>query len=47
MPKYKVTLVQHKEKVIRASTLDVAFLRADKLATASWSVDSVREVTEE
>jgi hypothetical protein len=47
MPKYKVVLVQHKEKIIRASSLDVAFLRADKLATATWSVDTVRLAPEE
>jgi len=47
MPKYKVTLEQHKEKVIRASSLEIAEQRANEMAKGNWNVSEVKEVTTE
>ena len=47
MPKYKVTLEQHKEKVIRASSLEIAEQRANKMAIGNWIVSEINEVTTE
>jgi hypothetical protein len=41
MPKYKITWVQHKEKVIRASSLDIATERATNSAKGNWEVERV------
>jgi hypothetical protein len=46
MPKYRVTLEQHKEKVIRASSLDIAEERGKKMAKGLWILTEVKEVKE-
>jgi hypothetical protein len=47
MPKYRVTLEQHKEKIIRASSLDIAIMRAVKMVKGNWQVTEVKEAPEE
>ena len=47
MPKYKVTLLQYKVKVIRASTLTIAQQRAEKLETGRCELRDIREEPEE
>jgi hypothetical protein len=47
MPKYRVTLLQYKVKVIRASTLTIAQQRAEKLETGRWELRDIREEPEE
>jgi hypothetical protein len=47
MPKYRVTLEQHKEKIIRASSLDIATERANKMVKGNWQVSEVKEAPEE
>ena len=47
MPKYKVTLEQHKEKVIRASSLEIATERAEKMVKGTWYVAEVKLTEEE
>lgn len=46
MPKYKVTLEQHKEKVIRASSFLIAQQRAEKMEKGKWIISEIKEVTE-
>ena len=47
MPKYIITLEQHKEKIIRASSLGVAHQRAGKMEKGNWVVSEVKEAPEE
>lgn len=46
MPKYRVTLEQQKEKVIRASSLEIATERAENMATGFWILTEVKQVQE-
>lgn len=46
MPKYKVTLEKYYEKVIRASSLDIAEERGKKMAKGLWVLKEVKEVKE-
>lgn len=47
MPKYRITLEQHKEKIIRASSLTIAQQRAEKMEKGKWVISEVREAPEE
>ena len=47
MPKYIITLEQHKEKTIRASSLDVAQQRAEKMEKENWIISEVKKAPEE
>ena len=47
MPKYMITLEQHKEKIIRASSLNVAQQRAEKMEKGNWIISEVKEAPEE
>ena len=47
MPKYRITFEQHKEKVIRASSLLIAEQRANALVKGKWYVTEVKEAPEE
>lgn len=46
MPKFKITFEQQKEKVIRASSLEIAEERGKKMAKGLWILTEVREVKE-
>ena len=41
MPKYKITWVQYREKVVRAATLEKAEERATSSLAGNWKVERV------
>ena len=43
MPKYEITYEKHKVKVIRASTIEIAQRRAEKLETNGWTIAIITE----
>jgi len=43
MPKYEVTYEKNKVKVIRASSLDIAQQRAEKLESNGWTIAIITE----
>ena len=47
MPKYRVTYSQYKVKVIRASSLEIAEQRAEKMETNKWGIVQIKEVIKE
>ena len=47
MPKYMITLEQHKEKIIRASSLNIAQQRAEKMEKGNWIISEVKEAPQE
>jgi hypothetical protein len=46
MPKYRIVFEQQKEKVIRASSLDIAEERGKRMAKGLWILTEVKEVKE-
>jgi hypothetical protein len=46
MPKFKITFEQQKEKVIRASSLEIAEERGKRMTKGLWILTEVREVKE-
>ena len=43
MPKYEVIYEKNKTKVIRASSLDIAQQRAEKLESNGWMIAKITE----
>ena len=43
MPKYEITYEKNKVKVIRASTIEIAQERAEKLETNGWTIAIITE----
>jgi hypothetical protein len=46
MPKYRIVFEQQKEKVIRASSLDIAEERGKRMVKGLWKLTEVKEVKE-
>lgn len=43
MPKYEITYEKNKVKVIRASSIEIARTRAEKLETNGWVIAIITE----
>jgi hypothetical protein len=43
MPKFEITFEKNKVKVIRASSIDIARLRAEKLESNGWQIATIVE----
>ena len=43
MPKYEITYEKNKVKVIRASSIDIARVRAEKLESNGWVIALITE----
>jgi len=43
MPKYEITYEKNKVKVIRASSIDIARARAEKLESNGWTIAIITE----
>ena len=43
MPKYEITYEKNKVKVIRASSIEIAQERAEKLETNGWTIAIITE----
>ena len=43
MPKFEITYEKNKVKVIRASSIDIARQRAEKLETNGWTIAIITE----
>lgn len=47
MPKYEITYEKNKVKVIRASSIDIARVRAEKGETGGWTIAIITEQDKE
>jgi len=47
MPKYEIVYEKNKTKIIRASSLEIAEERAQKLETNGWMINTIKEQSKE